>query len=38
MMKTEAYKENKANSYILWDDTHSHNISVCGQYIFMLDL
>jgi hypothetical protein len=37
-MKPKADKENKANSYTLWEDAHSHNISVCGQYISMWDL
>jgi hypothetical protein len=32
------YKENKANSFTLWEDVHSHNVSVCGQYISMWDI
>jgi hypothetical protein len=28
-------KENKANSFTLWEDAHNHNVSVCGQYISM---
>jgi hypothetical protein len=38
VMKPKTDKENKANSYTLWENAHSHNISVCGQYISMWDL
>jgi hypothetical protein len=37
-MKPKSDKENKANSYTLWEDANAHNISVCGQYISMWDL
>jgi hypothetical protein len=37
-MRAKSDKENKANSFTLWDDAHSHNMSVCGQYISMWDI
>jgi hypothetical protein len=37
-MKQKSDKENKANSYTLWEDAHSYNICVCSQYISMWDL
>jgi hypothetical protein len=38
VMKPKTDKENKANSYSLWDEIHGHNNSFCGQYISMYDL
>jgi hypothetical protein len=37
-MRPKSDKENKANSFILWDDAHSHSVSVCEQYISMSDI
>jgi hypothetical protein len=37
-MRPKSDKENKANSFTLWEDAHSHNVSVCGQYISMWDI
>jgi hypothetical protein len=37
-MKPKTDKENKANSYSLWEEVHAHNPSVYGQYISMWDL
>jgi hypothetical protein len=37
-MRPKTDKENKANSFTLWEDTHSHNVLVCGQYISMWDI
>jgi hypothetical protein len=34
-MRPKSDKENKANSFALWEDAHNHNASVCGQYISM---
>jgi hypothetical protein len=33
VMKPKSDKENKANSYTLWEEAHAHNPSVCGQYL-----
>jgi hypothetical protein len=38
VMKPESDKDNKANSFTLWENAHSHNKSVCGQYLSMWDL
>jgi hypothetical protein len=38
VMKPKTDKENKANSFSLWEEVHSHNNSICGQYISMWDL
>jgi hypothetical protein len=38
VMRPKSDKENKANSFTLWEDAHSHNVSVCGQYISMWDI
>jgi hypothetical protein len=38
VMKPKTDKENKANSYTLWEEANAHNNSVCGQYISMWDL
>jgi hypothetical protein len=38
VMKPKTDKENKANSYTLWEDAYTHNPSVCGQYISMWDI
>jgi hypothetical protein len=37
-MKPKSDKENKANSFTLWEEAHAHNHSVCGQYLSMWDL
>jgi hypothetical protein len=37
-MRPKSDKENKANSFTLWEDAHFHNVSVCGQYISMWDI
>jgi hypothetical protein len=37
-MKPKTDKENKANSFTLWEDAHTHNPSICGQYLSMWDL
>jgi hypothetical protein len=31
VMRPKSDKENKANSFTLWKDVHTHNVSVCGQ-------
>jgi hypothetical protein len=38
VMRPKSDKENKANSFTLWEDARSHNVSVCGQYISMWDI
>ena len=38
VMKPKTDKENKANSFTLWEDAHTHNPSVCGQYLSLWDL
>jgi hypothetical protein len=38
VMKPKDDKENKANSFTLWENAHTHNPSVCGQYLSMWDL
>jgi hypothetical protein len=38
VMRQKSDKENKANSFTLWEDAHSHNVSVCGQYISMWEI
>jgi hypothetical protein len=38
VMKPKTDKENKANSFTLWEEANGHNISVCGQYISMWDI
>jgi hypothetical protein len=38
VMKPECAKKNKRNTHTLWEDAHSHNPSVCGQYLSMWDL
>jgi hypothetical protein len=38
VMKQKSNKENKANSFTLWEEAHAHNPSVCGQYLSMWDL
>jgi hypothetical protein len=38
VMRPKSDKENKANSFTLWEDAHSHNVRVCGQYISMWDI
>jgi hypothetical protein len=38
VMKPKTDKENKAHSFTLWEDAHSHNPSICGQYISMWDI
>jgi hypothetical protein len=35
VMRPKSDKENKANSFTLWEDAYNHNVSVCGQYISM---
>jgi hypothetical protein len=37
-MRPKSDKENKVNSFTLWEDAHSHNVSVCGQYIIMRNI
>jgi hypothetical protein len=37
-VRPKSEKENKANSFTLWEDAHSHNLFVCGQYISMWDI
>jgi hypothetical protein len=37
-MKPKTDKDNKTNSFTLWDNAHNHNNSACGQYISMWDL
>jgi hypothetical protein len=32
VMRPKSDKKNKANSFTLWEDSHSHNVLVCGQY------
>jgi hypothetical protein len=38
VMRPKSDKENKANSFTLWEDAHSHSVSVCEQYINMWDI
>jgi hypothetical protein len=38
VIKPKSDKENKANSFTLWEEAHAHNPSVCSQYISMWDL
>jgi hypothetical protein len=38
VMKPKTDKENKANSYSLWEEVNAHNNSVCGQDLSMWDL
>jgi hypothetical protein len=38
VMKPKTDKENKANSFTLWEEANAHNISVCGQYISMWEI
>jgi hypothetical protein len=38
VMKPKTDKENKANSYTLWEEAHTHNPSVYGQYLSLWDL
>jgi hypothetical protein len=37
-MEPKTDKENKTNSFTLWEDAHNHNVSVCGQFISMWDI
>jgi hypothetical protein len=37
-MRPKSDKENKANSFTLWENAHNHNVSMCGQYINMWDI
>jgi hypothetical protein len=38
VIRPKTDKENKANSFTLWEDAHNHSVSVCGQYISMWDI
>jgi hypothetical protein len=38
VMKPRTDKENKANTFSLWENVHKHNNSICGQYISLWDL
>jgi hypothetical protein len=37
-MKPKTDKENKANSFTLWENANKHDNSICSQYLSMWDL
>jgi hypothetical protein len=37
-MKPQTEKQNKRNTYSLWEEVHKHNPSMCGRYFSLWDL